>query len=598
MQGRKPRIIVLGGGLGALSAVYWLTEAWPRWRDEYDITVYQMGWRLGGKGASGRNHERCQRIEEHGFHVWFGFYENAFRMMDGLFAALKRRPSTYRTFGSVEEAFTRRSVWTFEQHIPGAARHWPVLFPVNDAVPGKGREDFRKAVLQNALGWLRRGRRIFIQREDATAVARATALVLRGAGLAATMLGVTATRATEALAALATQVPHHPSRRRFLPQLVRRSIDTVWDGLSAEEDDEEAERIRLMLDLVGTLIVGILQDRLWEPLWQPPPPRLWRYAMGLARRGRGGAYPPCFESVDDEELREWLDRHGAHSETVESSLLRQVYDIPFAYADGNPDCPDLAAGTTARGLLRFLFGYKRACMYEMRAGMGDTIFTPLYAVLEQRGVDFKFFHRVEALRLDQTRTRVAEIEFDRQLRLRNEPYDPLVRVGDLDCWPSEPKREYLHPDDLRNLQSHVDAGGHVRELESSVTGWRGSIETLEVGAGDWVILGLPVAVLPQTCEELLAVSERWRGMVERVPAIPTYAIQLWLRQTSAELGWRPGSQEAWKQLREWDDEERRRGRPSLGLEAVLCGYDRDLNAYADMSHLIPREAWGACPEDA
>src|SRR5262249_15088215 len=140
--------------------------------------------------------------------------------------------------------------------------------------------------------------------------------------------------------------------------------------------------------------------------------------------------------------------------------------------------------------------------------------------------------------------------------------------------------------------------GHVRELESSVTGWRGSIETLEVGAGDWVILGLPVAVLPQTCEELLAVSERWRGMVERVPAIPTYAIQLWLRQTSAELGWRPGSQEAWKQLREWDDEERRRGRPSLGLEAVLCGYDRDLNAHADMSHLIPREAWGACPEDA
>ena len=27
----------------------------PGWQDRYEITVYQMGWRLGGKGASGRN---------------------------------------------------------------------------------------------------------------------------------------------------------------------------------------------------------------------------------------------------------------------------------------------------------------------------------------------------------------------------------------------------------------------------------------------------------------------------------------------------------------------------------------------------------------
>ena len=44
-------------------------------------TVAQVGWRLGGKGASGRNPDRGQRIEEHGLHIWLGFYANAFRLL-------------------------------------------------------------------------------------------------------------------------------------------------------------------------------------------------------------------------------------------------------------------------------------------------------------------------------------------------------------------------------------------------------------------------------------------------------------------------------------------------------------------------------------
>ena len=48
-------------------------------RDRYDVTVYQPGWRLGGKGASGRG--PADRVEEHGLHVWMGFYENAFALM-------------------------------------------------------------------------------------------------------------------------------------------------------------------------------------------------------------------------------------------------------------------------------------------------------------------------------------------------------------------------------------------------------------------------------------------------------------------------------------------------------------------------------------
>jgi len=57
----------------------------------FEVTVYQMGWRLGGKGASGRNRERADRIEEHGFHLFFGFYDNAFAMIQRMYGELATR---------------------------------------------------------------------------------------------------------------------------------------------------------------------------------------------------------------------------------------------------------------------------------------------------------------------------------------------------------------------------------------------------------------------------------------------------------------------------------------------------------------------------
>ena len=53
-SGGKQKIAVLGGGVGALSAAFYLTEQ-PGWDELYEITVYQHGWRLGGKCASGHD---------------------------------------------------------------------------------------------------------------------------------------------------------------------------------------------------------------------------------------------------------------------------------------------------------------------------------------------------------------------------------------------------------------------------------------------------------------------------------------------------------------------------------------------------------------
>ena len=85
---RSPgRVVILGGGMAGLSAAWRLSE--PGWRDRFEsITVYQRGWRLGGKGASSRGTNG--RIEEHGLHIWLGSYENAFTLLRECYAELDR----------------------------------------------------------------------------------------------------------------------------------------------------------------------------------------------------------------------------------------------------------------------------------------------------------------------------------------------------------------------------------------------------------------------------------------------------------------------------------------------------------------------------
>src|ERR1700722_16027931 len=81
---RPIRVAVIGGGAAAVTAAFELTR--PEHNSRYQVTVYQAGWRLGGKGASGRG--AAGRIEEHGLHIWFGCYENAFQIMRQCYAEL------------------------------------------------------------------------------------------------------------------------------------------------------------------------------------------------------------------------------------------------------------------------------------------------------------------------------------------------------------------------------------------------------------------------------------------------------------------------------------------------------------------------------
>jgi uncharacterized protein with NAD-binding domain and iron-sulfur cluster len=89
----KIKIAIVGGGVGALTAAFELTEH-SKIKELYDITVYTLGWRLGG--TVGRNEEEHWRAEEHGLHVWAGFYDNAFDLVQRCYSGLGRPDFTWR----------------------------------------------------------------------------------------------------------------------------------------------------------------------------------------------------------------------------------------------------------------------------------------------------------------------------------------------------------------------------------------------------------------------------------------------------------------------------------------------------------------------
>jgi len=125
MGGNKIRVAILGGGVGSLSAAFALSEIDPK-GEKYEITLHQLGWRLGGKTASGRNAEYGQRIEEHGLHIWAGFYENAFTIMRSVLKALNPPPGDPIT--TIGDAFKRQNQIYYSELYENQWLPWPFWF--------------------------------------------------------------------------------------------------------------------------------------------------------------------------------------------------------------------------------------------------------------------------------------------------------------------------------------------------------------------------------------------------------------------------------------------------------------------------------------
>ena len=127
------KVAIIGGGCAGMAAAFELTEAVHA--GKYQVTVYQQGWRLGGKGASGRG--QGARIEEHGLHLWMGFYENAFALMRACYAELDRDAASC-PIATIDDAFKPDNFCGVMDQSGGKWLPWTVQFPPLGGKPGDG----------------------------------------------------------------------------------------------------------------------------------------------------------------------------------------------------------------------------------------------------------------------------------------------------------------------------------------------------------------------------------------------------------------------------------------------------------------------------
>ena len=194
-------------------------------------------------------------------------------------------------------------------------------------------------------------------------------------------------------------------------KLKRWFKDQVIDLL---DDNPELRRLYICADLAIAMLTGLIKDK------------VYRDGFGVIN---------CYD------FRQWLEKNGANKTySVDSAPVRGFYDLVFAYPKGDFSKPNVEAGVAALAMLRIGLCYKGGVMWKMQAGMGDVIFGPIYELLKQCGVKFKFFHQLNNLsagQTDQGEPQVSEIELCQQVSLVGQDYEPLIDVKQLPCWPSE-----------------------------------------------------------------------------------------------------------------------------------------------------------------
>lgn len=269
-----------------------------------------------------------------------------------------------------------------------------------------------------------------------------------------------------------------------------------------------------------------------------------------------------FGRINDVEFQDWLLSHGANPEYVWTAPVRCLYDLGFAYQDGDSSSSTnakAAAGVALRILLSTVAAYKDAPLWKMNAGMGDTIFTPLYEVLRARGVEFNFFHRVMNLGLSPDGQWINRVELSRQVNLAKQEYHPLIPVKGLLCWPSEPLWD--------QIAGGKPASGAAWDLESAWCTYSVGQRTLKLGADFHIlVLAIPPAALADIGKELLARCAPIAKMHEAMSWTPTRSAQLWLQPDLLGLGWQAGT-------------------------TVATAYSDPYRSWGEMSHLLVREVW-------
>jgi uncharacterized protein with NAD-binding domain and iron-sulfur cluster len=580
----KRKVAILGAGPAGLAAAFALTRT-AELRARYAVTIYQMGWRAGGKSATGRAMDKGWRIEQNGSHYLFGCYGNSFALVRQAYEVLREHGET--GFGDYRGQFVPRNLIAAKEDVgTGTWQSWFRYFPETLAWPDRGGKypplsHFAAVAVQLLIAFVL-GLFINTNKNGARAAAVMFRLfplspfhtglwpkLVRGLGLAlawvidwpigivlrllarlgAALWGALPRRVRAVAARIAAGAASGVMRA---VRAVTRWLDpTPWCGAWLKRFGPVARyhRLRILIELGTTGAIGVLADRLWQA-------------------GR-------LEAIDRIDFRDWLRKHGASEGpegAVESPLVKVWYDAVVAYEDGDEHRARISAGVTLHAIFRAVVTYKGAFAFQMTNEIGDCFIAPIVKALELRGVDVQFFHRVRDVvpGTGAAADLVEEIVVDEQLpeerRRKQRVFVTMEPTGGggapmRKVWPNRPVFEddpytYEHPDadDDPPLDSYfsnqVAATRHLRR----------GVDFHEV------VFALP----PGIAREMPGLRGRraWSEMCDHVKSVATQSMRLWFRVPLPKLGWSaPGpilSAFAYP-YSTWEDNGQNRGNECFGL---------------------------------
>lgn len=568
----KKKIAIFGSGMSSLTAAYELSS-YDNWQDHYDITIYQMGWRLGGKTATGRGPN--ERIQEHGIHIAQGWYENAFRLIQDSYKECEKynlMPDS--PFQSWEEAFDREDT-TLLTHFDPKTNQWikkNIVFPSNEYVPGQGGPLPFSAIIRKAIGLVLEVLFGIDPNKDS---------LMKMASESAKEIKIPehhslwSTFKSKFEAFVKDKLFKHEGEKllNYLAELVHNLFHEDHDHTNRKEHHS------IIKELFDTLYKWV--TKLIESIAEHNEYTYWlavfvEFGMINMKGTFEDVYDPethklDYERINDLDYRTWLKKHGASERLLSSAMVRFLYTGTFHNLTGADQQGNLAAGVGLHFLTNSA-GYKGSFVWKFKAGTADTMITPIYLVLKNRGVNFKFFHKVEQVHYSDS-GEIEKVSMAEQVTLKNGTYNPTYQFKNLDVWPGEPLYDQIDDEQAKALKE-----GQY-DLEESWCGWENVGQlSLEKGKDfDYVILGIPIDVLggkEGICKEIIDNNEAWNKMYHNVKSIPTMSMQLWIKPTLKELG---------MNLPDW-------GFPEGALPNLVTYADPQYS-FIDMSQVMSYEDW-------
>ncbi|MFT7652082.1 MAG: hypothetical protein ACI9UU_001189 [Candidatus Azotimanducaceae bacterium] len=503
----KKRIAIVGGGPSGLATAFYLTQE-PGWDQKYDITVYQMGWRVGGKGATGRDPENSHRIEEHGVHVFCRFYLNTWEMMRETYKAAINGEISHLPTNNIAEAFlpssTGLSVELLESSwITSDLRTLP-------RSPGKDPWDWtngvppmdKEAAINNLLLELINSVGA-VQSNDQRILGKLHEL------FAKYKLHKIKTLISEP--SLQKKMVAAAKLFALIEPAIAKILDAIPRGVILPR--QKVHSLLAKVDVLSALLKGLIHEQFWLPTFD-------------------------IDTLDDQTFREWLKTHGARDSVLARSTTNTIANVLFAHPNGDStQTAPLSAAAWVSWTLRTFLGQGES-MYFFQAGTGESVILPIYKLLKKRGVKFEFFHRLYKVDTNGDKDQITKLHFERQARIMNgEEYDPLCDFHtpradkNYHVWPNTPNWEQLE-----NGEELKKCCVDFEEWDSTAYVTPEKQRTLSANEDfDFAVWAMPPSMLKEISAEQF--PKTWRNAAKLIPTAATQAAQIWLTEDTHKLGW-------------------------------------------------------------